>query len=118
MRKDAPFRTLRLPKRWKRPVATRALSLLGVCFCGLASADFRPPAPAAETYTSEYEKAPHPSFVVRERAAAWAQTEQDRYRVRVHLPDTTTPEEEESSLEVQAESSQSSHASRAGLRGG
>ena len=101
-----PLRTLRPAESWKGPLATRALSLLGVCFCGLALADFRPPAPAAETYTSEYEKSPRPSFVVRERAAAWAQTEQDRYRTRVNLPDATT-DEGESSLGFQPESSDS-----------
>ena len=83
-------------------VAICALSLLGVCFCGLASVSPPPPAPVAETYTGDYEKAPHPSFVDSERTAEWAQTEQDRYRLRVALPDTITPEED-SSLEVQAE---------------
>ena len=85
---------------------------MGVCFCGSASADFQPPAPAAETYTSEYEKAPHPSFVVREAAAAWAKTEQDKYRLRVNLPDAVP--EQESSVEVQPESTQG----RARPRGG
>jgi CheY-like chemotaxis protein len=108
---------LRLPERWKRPVATCALGLLGVCHCGFASADPPPPAHVAETYTSDYEKAPHPNFVDQENTAQWAQTEQDRYRLRVHLPDTITPQEE-SSLEARAETSQSSHASRARPRGG
>jgi hypothetical protein len=65
--------------------------------------------------TSDYEKAPHPSFVDSERTAEWAQTEQDRYRLRVDLPDAITPDDEISS-EVQAESIQSIHASRAGTR--
>jgi CheY-like chemotaxis protein len=85
-------------------------------FRGSAFADFQPPAPAAETYTGEYEKAPHPSFVVREKAAAWAQTEQERYRVRVRLPDAITPEEE--SMEARAENSQNAVVNRAGLHGG
>ena len=87
-----------------------------MCFCGFASTN-PPPVPVAETYTSEYEKAPRPSFVVRESAAQWAQAEQDKYRLRVAIPDTITPEEESSS-EVQAASTQSSHASRARPRGG
>ena len=107
---------MRLREKWQRLVAIFALSLLGVCFCGLASADTRPPAPVAETYTSDYEKAPHPNFVDRESTARWAQTEQDKYRLRVQIPDTTNAEEE-SSLGVQARSNQSSHAHRAGLTG-
>jgi len=115
MRKHAPSPRLRLPQGWKHPVATCALGLLGVCFCGLASADPRPPAHVAETYTSEYEKAPHPNFVDQDSTAQWAKTEQDQYRLRVHLPDTITPEEESS---LEAESSQSSQASQARPRGG
>ena len=87
-------------------MATCALSLLSMCFCGLASADSPPPAPVAETYTSDYEKAPHPNFVDQENTARWAQAEQDRYRLRVVLPDNITPEESSS----EAKSSQSGHA--------
>ena len=74
-----------------------ALSLVGACLCRVASADPQPPAPVAATYTSAYEKSPHPNFVEQERTAQWAQTEQDRYRLRVKLPDPITPEEESSS---------------------
>ena len=116
MRKDAPYRRLRLPEGWKRPVARWAVTLLGMCFCGLASADSRP-APVAETYTSDYEKAPQPTLDVRDNIARWAQTEQDRYRLRVELPDKIAPEEE-SSLELQAKSRQTRHAGRATLSGG
>jgi CheY-like chemotaxis protein len=90
------------------------VGLLGVFCCGLAAADPQPPAHVPETYTSEYEKAPHPNFVDQETTAQWARTEQDRYRLRVVLPDKI-PQEESSS---EAESSQSSHASRAQPRGG
>lgn len=99
MRKDAPYWRLRLCERWQRPVAIWILGLLGMCSCGLASESPRPPAPEAESYTSDYEKRPHPSFVDSERTARWAQTEQDRYRLRVALPDSITPEQD-SSLEV------------------
>ena len=112
-----PICCFRFIRGFRRLVAICALGLIGVCFCDLALADFRPPAPAAETYTSEYEKAPHPNFVVRERTAAWAQTEQDRYRTRVDLPDAMGGEEE-SSLGAQPESSDNSHASQSKLRGG
>src|SRR6516162_3006478 len=115
MRNDAPSPRLRLPQGWKRPVATCALALLGVCCCGLASADPQPPAPVAETYTSDYEKAPHPNFVDQQNTAQWAKTEQDRYRLRVVLPDKIPPLEESS---LEAESSQSSQASRARPQGG
>ena len=54
--------------------------------------------------------------MVREKAAAWAQTEQDRYRLRVRLPDVVTPEEE--SVEVRAENIESNRVVRAGLRAG
>jgi CheY-like chemotaxis protein len=67
-----------------------------------------------ETYTSEYEKAPHPTFVEQENTARWAQTEQDRYRLRVTLPDNITSQEESS---LQAETSQSRDASRGRPRG-
>jgi CheY-like chemotaxis protein len=103
---STPFRRLQ--------VATCALSLIGVCVRALASTDPPPPVPVAETYTSDYEKAPHPNFVDRENTDRWAQTEQDRYRLRVTLPDTATLKEE-SSVEDQAESSKSNHASQAGL---
>src|SRR5690348_7255896 len=115
MRKDAPSPWLQLPERWKRRLATCALGLLGLCR-GLAAADPSPPAPIAETYTGAYEKAPHPHFVESERTAQWAQTEQDKYRLRVVIPDKIPPEEE-GSLEVQAESSQSSNASGKRLPG-
>src|SRR4051794_2049783 len=101
MPKDAPTRNLRLPERWDRSIAAGALTVLGVCFCALASADPRPPAHVAETYTSEYEKAPNPDFVVRETTAEWARAEQDRFRLRVAIPDAAISEEESSS-EVQA----------------
>ncbi|MGH7970166.1 MAG: response regulator, partial [Limisphaerales bacterium] len=117
LRKHPPFPRLQLPESWRRSIATSAFGLLGVCCCGLASADPRPPVPVAETYTSAYEKAPHPNFVDRENTARWAQTEQDKYRLRVVLPETLSPEEEGSS-EVQAESSQRSHAGRARPPGG
>jgi CheY-like chemotaxis protein len=91
-----------------RLVATGTLTLLGVLLCALASAQPRPPAHAAGTYTSEYEKAPHPSFIDRDNTAQWAKAEQDRYRLRVELPDARTNDEKGSS-EVQAESTQSSH---------
>lgn len=113
----APFRRLRLPARWKRRGVTCALSLFGACFCGLTAAELRPPAPGAETYTSEYEKAPRPNLYERERTAQWAQAEQDRYRLRVELPDPITPEEE-SSVEGQAKSTQRSHTRGAGLASG
>jgi CheY-like chemotaxis protein len=87
-----------------------------VCYGGLASPIAQPPAPAAETYTSAYEKSPHLNLVDRERAVQWAQTEQDKYRLRVTLPDAIPPEEQS---EAQAESSQSSsRASRAALPAG
>jgi CheY-like chemotaxis protein len=54
--------------------------------------------------------------VDREDTAQWAKTEQDRYRLRVDLPDTIT-DEEETSPEVQAQSSKSSHANRTRSRG-
>jgi len=117
MRKPAPSLRLQLFERWQRAVATCALGLLGVCCCGLASADPQPPAPVEETYTSDYEKAPHPNFVDQENTAQWAQTEQDRYRLRVHLPDDITTNEE-SSLSVRAESSQRSDASPAEVGSG
>jgi CheY-like chemotaxis protein len=88
-----------------------------MCCCALVSADPQPPAPVAETYTSDYEKAPHPNFVDQENTARWAQTEQDRYRLRVVLPDAITPKDE-SSLEVRLESSQRSDARPAELRNG
>jgi CheY-like chemotaxis protein len=67
--------------------ATSTLSLLG-CLCSCLAADnSQPPAAEADTFTSEYEKAPHPSFVTRENVSQWAQAEQDRYRLRVKLPD-------------------------------
>ena len=94
MRKQAPSPRLRLPERWKHAVATCVLGLLGVCCC---LADAAPPAHVAETYTSDYEKAPHPNFVDQESTAQWARTEQDRYRLRVHLPDSSTPDEKSSS---------------------
>jgi CheY-like chemotaxis protein len=68
-----------------------------------------------ETYTSEYEKAPHPTFVEQENTARWAQTEQDRYRLRVTLPDTITPQEKSS---LEAEGSQTSQATMARPSGG
>ena len=108
MRKHASSPRLRLPDRWKRPVAICAIGLLAVCGGGLASADPQPPAPVAETYTGAYEKAPHPDFLEQGNIARWAQSEQDRYRLRVELPDKITPEEE-SSLAARAEST------RAGL---
>src|SRR6516164_1038567 len=108
MRKHAPSSRLQPLERWKRPVAACALGLLGACCGGLASADPQPPAPVAETYTSEYEKAPHPNFVEQENTTQWAQTEQDRYRLRVVLPDNITPEQESS---LGADTSQSSQAS-------
>ena len=89
-----------LPQRWKRPVAICAIGLLGVCG-GLAAADPPPPAQLPETYTGAYEKAPHPNFVDQENIARWAQTQQDRYRLRVELPDKIAPPEE-SSLAAQA----------------
>src|SRR5215469_16333726 len=116
MRKDAPSAWLYLPEWWKRPLATCALGLLGVC-CALAAADPAPPAPAAETYTSAYEKAPHPHFVDSERTAQWAQTEQDKYRLRVVIPDKISPEDDGSS-EAQAEGSQSGDAEGKGPPGG
>jgi CheY-like chemotaxis protein len=70
----------------------------------------------ADIYTGEYEKAPHPSFAVRESTALWAQAEQDRYRLRVDIPDAVTPEEESAS-EVESQSSQTKHASGTRLRG-
>jgi len=106
---------IRLPQGWKRPVATCVLGVLGVCCCGLASADLRPPAHVAETYTSDYEKGPHLNFVDQENIARWAQAEQDRYRLRVVLPDKIAPPEESS---LEAGSSQSSHPSRAQPHGG
>jgi len=115
MRKQAPSLRLWLAQGWKRPVATCALGLLGVCCCGLAAADPRPPAQAAETYTSDFEKAPHPNFVEQENIAQWAQTEQNRYRLRVVLPDKIAPEEEGS---LEAESSQSSQSGRTQPPGG
>src|SRR5581483_9348395 len=105
MRKGAPYWRLRLPETLMRPVAIWAVSLLGVCCCGLASASPEAPSPKAENYTSDYEKVPNPTFVERERTAQWAQTEQDRYRLRVALPDSTTSEED-SSVEVQPPSRQ------------
>jgi hypothetical protein len=114
MRKRVPSPRLQQLKWWKRPLATCALGLLGVCCCGLAAADPQPPASVAETYTSDYEKEPHPNFVDQENTARWAQTEQDRYRLRVVLPDAITPNEESS---LEAESSQSSQASPARPRG-
>lgn len=107
MRKHAPSRNLRLPQKWKRPVAACALGLLYAGLRGLASAAPEPPAPAAETYTSEYERAPHPDFGVRESTAQWAQTEQDRYRLRVAVPDPTNSEEP-SSLPAQVTSPRAS----------
>jgi CheY-like chemotaxis protein len=83
----------------------------------LASADSPPPASGEETYTSDYEKAPRPSFAARESNTQWAQAEQDRYRRRVAIPDAITPEEE-GSLKPQAEGSLGSHTSRAGPRAG
>ncbi|HEV2208688.1 MAG TPA: response regulator [Verrucomicrobiae bacterium] len=112
MPKHVPSLRLRLPQGWKRPVATCAL---GLCCAAFASADTQPPARVLETYTSEYEKTPHPNLVEQENLARWAQIEQDRYRLRVTLPDYITPRDENSSA---AESSQSSQASRAGPRGG
>ncbi|HZR15773.1 MAG TPA: response regulator [Verrucomicrobiae bacterium] len=94
-----------MPETLMRPVAIWAVSLLGVCCCGLASASPEAPSPKAENYTSDYEKVPNPTFVERERTAQWAQTEQDRYRLRVALPDSTTSEED-SSVEVQPPSRQ------------
>lgn len=108
MRKDAPSPRRPLPQRWKRPLATCALGLLGVC-AALASADPQPPPAAAETYTSAYEKSPRPTFVDSERTAQWAQTQQDKYRLRVVIPDKISPDEEDSS-EVQAEGSPSPNA--------
>jgi CheY-like chemotaxis protein len=110
--KDALFRTLPLHDRWKHLVARSALGLLGACLCGLASAQPQPPAPAAETYTGEYEKAPRPAFIVRDNIAQWAKAEQDKYRLRVQIPDAIIPDDESSS-QVQAESVPSGHASRA-----
>ena len=98
-------------------VAACALSLMGVCVRAFATGDPGPPVPAAETYTSDYEKAPHPNFIERENTGRWAQTEQDRYRLRVVLPDKITPQEE-GSLEDQAESSKQSDAGPAGPPGG
>jgi CheY-like chemotaxis protein len=83
-----------------------------VCFCGLASAQPQPSAPTTETYTGEYERAPHPDFIVRDNIAHWAQAEQDRHRLRVELPDPVTSEEEESMSEVPAQSSQTNHHAR------
>jgi CheY-like chemotaxis protein len=101
-----------------RNLRLAALSLLSACWCGLASAQTQPPAPIAETYTSEYEKAPHPNFITRDNIAQWAKTEQDRYRLRVEIPDAVRSNDE-SSLEVQPETSQGSHPNRGpkGLRG-
>jgi len=115
MRKHAPSLRLRLPQGWKRPLATCALALLSVCCSVLASADTQPPARVVETYTSEYEKAPHPTFAEQENTARWAQTEQDRYRLRVTLPDSMTSQQE-SSLET--ETNQASQAGSARPPGG
>lgn len=111
MPKHAPSLRLRLPQGWKRQVATCAL---GLCCSAFASADTQPPASVPETYTSEYEKTPHPNLIEQENLARWAQTEQDRYRLRVTLPDYITNRDENSS---EAERSQSSQASRAETRG-
>lgn len=115
MPKQAPFPRLRLPQGWKRPVVCGVLALLGVCCSALASADTHPPAHVPETYTGEYEKAPHPTFVEQENTARWGQTEQDKYRLRVTLPDTITPDEKSS---LEADSSQTRQASRVGPPGG
>ena len=93
------------------------LILLWACFCGLALAEPRIPAPAAEAYTGEYEKAPRPNLVDRVTIAEWAQAEQDKYRLRVEIPDAVT-NEEESAVEVKAESGKSSRAVQARPRGG
>src|SRR5215472_1399230 len=106
---------LRLPKLWKFLLSTCALALLGLCWCDLASADTQPPARPVETYTSEYEKSPHPNLVEQENLARWAQIEQDRYRVRVTLPDYTNPQQE-SSLET--ETNQNNQAGSARPPGG
>ena len=84
------------------------LTLLSTFICGPASAEPRLPAPAAESYTGEYEKAPHPNFVDRESIAEWARAEQDKYRLRVQIPDAINSEEE-SPTPVQTAVSQSSH---------
>ena len=104
-----PFRSLQ--------AAACALSLFGVCIRALATGDPRPPVAVPESYTSEYEKAARPNFVDRENTARWAQTEQDKYRLRVTLPDSTTPDEE-SSLEDQAQSVKNSQSGPARPRGG
>jgi CheY-like chemotaxis protein len=104
---------------WSFARSICALTSLGACFCGLASAQTKPPAAAAETYTGEYEKAPHPDFITRDNVAQWAKAEQDRHRLRVEIPDAVSSNDE-SSLEVQAETNQSSHVNRGrtGLRAG
>ncbi|HXJ74347.1 MAG TPA: hypothetical protein VNM37_15970, partial [Candidatus Dormibacteraeota bacterium] len=77
----------------------------------MAPAEPQPPAPVAKTYTSDYEKAPNPDLLTRADTARWAQAEQDRYRLRVVIPDAIDAEEE-ISPQVEAGTSQS-QASRA-----
>lgn len=100
---------LRLPEStWKLALSYGALLLVALCFCDPTSADSPPPAPAADTYTSDYEKAPKPALDVRDHLTQWAKTEQDRYRLRVDLPDKITPEAE-SSAALAAGSGQAIH---------